>query len=232
MMLGEIENCFVLLCTLVFVVVVACCLLLVFAVVVACCLLLVACFCSGCCLLLVARCLLVVACWSLLFLLLRSWLWLFTSFPRIIPKDRMWALPCRHRMSPWRHRGTHCVSPWLLPRGHGGRSGSDEERHVHLGDCFSAYKVDTGRIIPDSKSLITMISKSPINRVVPLPNGLSWLLYTSELMTNHKLTNWDGNPCRFSRVDMFTAQFSWTLAVSVKRKRCRTKQAISTKLWL
>ena len=76
MMLGEIENCFVLLCRLVFVVVVACCLLLVFAVVVACCLLLVFAVVVACCLLLVfavvvACCLflqwlLLVACWWLL----------------------------------------------------------------------------------------------------------------------------------------------------------------------
>ena len=32
----------------------------------------------------------------------------------------------------------------------------------------------TWRIIPASKWLITMVSKSPKHRVVPLPNGHSW----------------------------------------------------------
>lgn len=44
-------------------------------------------------------------------------------------------------------------------------------------------------------------------------------------MTNHKLTNWDGNPCRFSRVDMFTAQFSWW-AYSISKTQTLRKKTI------
>ena len=44
---------------------------------------------------------------------------------------------------------------------------------VDLGDSF--FWVATWRIIPVSKWLISMVIVSPLNGVIPLPNGLNGL---------------------------------------------------------
>ncbi len=48
------------------------------------------------------------------------------------------------------------------------------------------------RIIPASKCFITTLSKSPKDRVVPLPNGHSWLLNGGD--PNHWTKSWDDPP--------------------------------------
>ena len=45
---------------------------------------------------------------------------------------------------------------------------------VNVGKCTS-HMDPTWRIIPVTKWLITMVSKSPKDRVIPLPNGLNGL---------------------------------------------------------
>ena len=63
----------------------------------------------------------------------------------------------------------------------------------------------TWRIIPGSKWLITMVIKSPKDRVVPLPNGF-FMAYKWWLLTTYK--SWDDPPSMGTPCFLFVANLN------------------------
>ena len=59
---------------------------------------------------------------------------------------------------------------------------------------LDSHDMTAWRIIPVSKWLITMDSKSPKDRVIPIPNGLFMAYKWGMILTTYK--SWDDPPIR------------------------------------